>query len=83
MIYGSFGISTNEQYLYGYDHDLYDFDERYHLKLRNLSLTAGFRNKEINDIGINYDPHIELNAFTRENKGRNAVCQPTGRKGLW
>lgn len=68
-VYGSFGISTNEQYLYGYDHDLYDFDKKdIRRSFRNLSLTAGFRNKEINDIGINYDPHIELNAFTRENK---------------
>lgn len=68
-LYGSFGISTNEQYLYGYDHDLFDYAKKdIRRSYRNMTLTAGFRNREVNDLGINFDPHIELNAFTRENK---------------
>lgn len=68
--YGSFGISQNEYYQYGYDHNLYQLNKSdIRRSYRDLFFTAGLKNKEVNDAGVNYDPHIELHAFTRENKG--------------
>lgn len=67
-LYGSFGIESREYYQYGYDHALIDYPKAdIRRSYRDMSLTTGFRNKDINSTGINYDPHIELHAFTREN----------------
>lgn len=67
-LYGSFGFENRENYQYGYDHALFDYPKTdIRRSYRDMSLTAGFRNKDVNEMGINYDPHIELHAFTREN----------------
>ncbi len=66
--YGSFGFGTREYYQYGYDHDANQYDKKdIRRSYRDMKVLLGFRNKEINSIGVNYDPHIELHAFTREN----------------
>ncbi len=67
-LYGSFGLENREYYQYGYDHSLFDYPKAdIRRSYRDMSLTAGFRNRDVNEIGINYDPHIALHAFTREN----------------
>lgn len=67
-LYGALGFENREYYQYGYDHDLFSFPkEAIRRSYRDMNLVAGIRNKDVNDIGINYDPHIELHAFTREN----------------
>lgn len=67
--YASLGISTGEYYQYGYDHDQFNYPkEDLRRSFRVMGAGIGFRNVEANDLGINYDPHIQLYAFTRENK---------------
>lgn len=67
--YAFLGFSQHEYYQYGYDHSQHTYDKSdLRRSYRDLSLGLGFRNTEENDIGINYNPHIELHAFTRQNK---------------
>lgn len=67
--YGSFGIGTSEQYQYGFDHVLFDYPKSdLRRSYRNMYLSAGFRNVENNDLGVNFDPHLSLFAFTRDGK---------------
>ncbi len=68
-LYGSVGISSSLYYLYGYDHNLYDFKkENVRQQLQNVSIKAGFKNTVANDAGISYDPNIELNFFSSRDK---------------
>lgn len=65
--YGGFGFALHEYYQYGYDHDLYQYPkESIRRSYRDMFLQAGMKNTQVNALGINYDPHIELHSFTRE-----------------
>ncbi len=62
--YGSVGISQYDYYLYGYNHALYAYNKQDVLqRLTTVKLLAGFRNKEQTELGINYNPTVEINVF--------------------
>lgn len=76
--YGHFGIGTREYYQYGYDHNLFDYPKSdLRRSYRVMNLAAGFRNVEENDLGVNFDPHISLYAFTRESKADESSLSVT------
>ncbi len=68
-IYGSAAVSQQNYFLYGYDHNVYDFkksDIKQHLQ--DVTVRAGIRNTNITDYRINYNPNIELNLFSNVGK---------------
>lgn len=68
-LYGSASIRQQDNYLYGYNHLAYNFSKNDLLqRFQNINLTAGFRNKTINETGINYNPNIDINIFSNQNK---------------
>jgi hypothetical protein len=67
--YGSAIISQHDNYLYGYDHALYNYKkDSIRNQFQNITLKAGIRNTVIGDFGIKYDPNVEVNSFTNKNK---------------
>lgn len=67
-VYGNFGIATREYYQYGYDH-LFDYSkEDLRRSFRIMNAGIGIKNTEANELGINYNPHLEVYGFTRESK---------------
>lgn len=67
--YAGVAFAQHEYYQYGYDHDLYDFDKGIiRRSYQDLSANIGYRNIAVNNLNINYDPHLELHAFSREGK---------------
>ena len=68
-VYGSAGISQHDYYLYGYDHVVHNYDKADLLqRFTNVNLKAGFRNKDVNESGINYNPNVDINVFNFQNK---------------
>ena len=67
--YAGVAFAQHEYYQYGYNHANYSFDKSdIRRSYRDLSASVGFRNIATNVLGINYDPHLELHAFSREGK---------------
>ena len=67
--YAGVSLSQHEYYLYGYDHTVDSFAKQdIRRSYQDLSVNVGFRNIVLNDLGINYDPHLEVHEFSRENK---------------
>lgn len=65
--YASFGVNNREYYQYGFDHNLFDYSkDELRRSFRTMNFAIGFRNTQNNNLGINYDPHIELYGFSRE-----------------
>jgi hypothetical protein len=68
-LYGSTSVNQQDYYLYGYDHLLHNYSKNDLLqRFQNINLKAGFRNKEMNGTGINYDPNIDINIFRNKDK---------------
>jgi hypothetical protein len=68
-IYAGAGFAEHEYYQYGYNHSLYDFSkDSIRRSYQDFSAKVGFRNMEKNELGINYDPHLEVHQFSRESK---------------
>jgi len=68
-IYGSAGITQNTYNLYGYDHTLYKYSKDSVLqRFSSLTLMGGLRNTKPNESGVNYDPHVQINFFSLQNK---------------
>ncbi|MES2849369.1 MAG: hypothetical protein V4685_09955, partial [Bacteroidota bacterium] len=67
--YGRASVRVQDNYLYGYDHAVHDYNKADLLqRYQTLSLSGGFRNREVNGTGINYDPHVDINLFSNQNK---------------
>ncbi|HMC99734.1 MAG TPA: hypothetical protein VKH37_06265, partial [Ferruginibacter sp.] len=68
--YGSAAISMTDNYLYGYDHSLYNYKKKDSIRLQfqDVSLKAGYRNTVPTEYGISYDPNVEVNTFTSKNR---------------
>lgn len=65
--YAGIGFAQHEYYQYGYDHSLYNFDKGIiRRSYQDLNAHVGFRNIVSNDLGINYNPHLEVHEFSRE-----------------
>ncbi len=72
--YASAEFAQHEYYQYGYDHTLYNFaKDSLRRSYQDFSARIGFRNIEHNDLGINYDPHLEVHEFSRENKANETT----------
>ncbi|HTB51528.1 MAG TPA: hypothetical protein VK718_02045 [Ferruginibacter sp.] len=68
-IYGAIVASQNTYYLYGYDHTLYNYAASDIQQLfQNISAKIGLRNKDVTNTGISYDPNLQVDYFTNQNK---------------
>ena len=66
--YAGAEFAQHEYYQYGYDHNVHDFDKSIlRRSYQDFSAGLGFRNITVNDLNFNYNPHLELHAFSREN----------------
>ncbi|CAN5584567.1 TonB-dependent receptor [soil metagenome] len=64
-IYGVAAIKNQDHYLYGYDHTLHTYSKDEVLqRFQDFSIKAGFRNKDKNETGINYDPSVQVSLFS-------------------
>ena len=61
---GSLGFTQQDFYLYGYDHQLYNFTKKAVLQsFQQINLSAAIKNKVETQTGINYKPNIAVNIF--------------------
>lgn len=68
-IYGTVAVKNQDHYLYGYDHVLHTYEkDDIRQRFQDLSVKAGFRNKDQNETGVNYDPTIQVTAFSNQHK---------------
>lgn len=68
-IYANAGFAQHEYYQYGYDHSIDSFGKAdIRRSYQDFSAGIGMRNIAVNDLNFIYDPHMELHAFSRENK---------------
>ncbi|MCW3089303.1 MAG: hypothetical protein JWP81_372 [Ferruginibacter sp.] len=68
-VYGSVGIKQQDYYLYGYDHLLHNYSKADILqRFQDVSIKGGFRNKDKNETGINYNPNAEISVFSNQDK---------------
>jgi len=68
-VYGSVGFSQDNYYLYGYNHNDYTYTKAELLQqFSDIKLKVGFKNKDVNETGINYNPNVEINIFSNQNK---------------
>ena len=72
-IYGRASVRVQDNYLYGYDHSVHNYAKADVLqRFQTLSLSGGIRNKAETGTGINYNPHVEVNLFSNENKAKES-----------
>ncbi len=68
-VYGSVGISQQDYRLYGYDHSIYNYSNSDVLqRFQDVTVKGGIRNKVENETGINYNPTVQINVFSNQNK---------------
>ncbi len=68
-VYGAGGVNFSDNYLYGYDHNLYNYiKSQVRQQFQNLFVKIGARNVSANEMGIKYDPRVQVNIFTAKNK---------------
>ena len=68
-VYGSVAISQQDYFLYGYDHLMHNYSKEDVLqRFQDVSIKAGFRNKDQNETGINYNPSIQTTIFANQDK---------------
>ena len=68
-IYGSVGMSSDNYYLYGYDHALFTPEKtQIQQQLREVNVSAATRNTTVNELGISYNPSVTLNIFSNIDK---------------
>jgi hypothetical protein len=63
-VFGNLGLTIQDNYLYGYDHSLYNYKKQDLLQnFNDFNASIGIRNKVVNDWGINYSPFIQFSIF--------------------
>jgi len=68
-VYGTVGISQQDYSLYGYDHLLHNYSKSDVLqRFQDVTVKGGIRNKAENETGINYNPTVQINVFSNQNK---------------
>ena len=68
-LYGSAGFGIHEYHLYGYNHAVLNFEKKdVLLRYQNVSLKAGFRNKEQTEYNISYNPTIQVNLLNLQGR---------------
>jgi hypothetical protein len=67
--YGSVNFRQHDTYLYGYDHNLYNYKkDSIRNQYQDITAKAGIRNTSMGDFGIKYNPNITVNNYTLKNK---------------
>lgn len=68
-IYGSASMGRQDYFLYGYDHNVYDY-KKSEVKqyLQDITIRAGIRNTRVTDYRISYNPNVEFNVFSNIGK---------------
>ena len=67
--YATATVSRRQYFLYGYDHQLYDFKkDEIRQQFQEIDLVAGIRNTAKNSLGVNYNPSVRVNFFTNKDK---------------
>jgi hypothetical protein len=68
-VYVGAQVSQNSNYLYGYNHSIYNFkrDSIRH-QFNDIALTAGIRNTTRGEYGISYNPNITVINFTNKDR---------------
>ncbi len=83
-IYGGVGFRNNDVYLYGYDHNVYDYrKQEVKQQLQSVFFNAGMRNIRVNSLGINYHPDVQVDFFTNRDKATETTVTvelPVNRK---
>jgi len=75
-VYANAGFAQHEYYQYGYDHTLDTFSKpEIRRSYHDIFAGIGLRNTEVNDLGVIYDPHLELHTFGRENQATESTLQ--------
>jgi hypothetical protein len=68
-IYGSVAISQKDNFLYGYDHTLYDYKrDSIRQQFQDITLKAGVRNTIAGEYGISYNPNVQVSIFTNKDR---------------
>ena len=68
-VYGGASVSLNDNYLYGYNHSIYDFKKKdIQQQFMDVDLRVGFRNTTTGAYGINYNPSLWVSNFTSKDK---------------
>lgn len=68
-IYAGVGFSSKSYNLYGYDHDFYDpLKKDIRQVFQEINVKGGIKNTVNNNVGINYDPTLNINFFTLSDK---------------
>lgn len=64
-IYSAVQFKSSQYYLYGYDHDKFDFSKNdITHPFNDFTYNIGLHNTEVNSIALNYDPNVSFNAFS-------------------
>ena len=67
--YAGAAFSQSDNYLYGYDHKVYNYKKDSILQqFQDIELRAGLRNSTEGEYGIHYNPGITVGSFTNKDK---------------
>jgi hypothetical protein len=68
-IYAGVDVSSNNYYLYGYDHNAYSFlKSDIRQQFQDITISGGIRNTVSTKADISYNHHMQLSFFTNKNK---------------
>lgn len=68
-IYGAATLRRDDYNLYGYDHVLHNYEKKdIRQQMQDVGLVVGIRNTGVNNVGVNYNPSVQLNFFNNKNK---------------
>ncbi len=69
-VYASAAVSQNKYYLYGYDHGALPNINKDDIRnqFQEITLSGGFRNTVSNELGLSYNPNMEINFFNSKDK---------------
>ena len=68
-VYGSVALRREDNYLYGYDHLMHNYNKSDVLqRFQDFTIRGGFRNKDQNETGINYNPSAQISVFSNQDK---------------
>lgn len=64
-IYASASFNRRDYSLYGYDHNIYNYEKNdIRQQLQDVGISLGARNIVNNELGIKYDPSVQVNFFS-------------------
>lgn len=68
-VYAKLALHQNNQYLYGYNHQLFTYQKKdIQQKFQDLEIAGGFKNTAPNPLNMSYDLQVEYHIFTNKDK---------------